>query len=99
MPITTIGIGDGGNEMGMGSFAWEMLADAVGTTARCRANRLPHGDRYTLIAGVSNWAGYALALATTRLRSATDLGRSWNAAGQRDLIDGLIRETPQPSTA
>jgi hypothetical protein len=100
LPITTIGIGDGGNEIGMGSFAWEMLTDAVGgeldavgggPAARivCRT-----ATDHTLIAGVSNWAGYALALAVARLRGATEVGCSWDAAGQRDLIEGLVRETP-----
>jgi len=93
LPITTIGIGDGGNEIGMGSYAWETLTDAVGTEPAARIVCRTSTD-YTLIAGVSNWAGYALALAVARLRDATDLGRSWNAAGQRTLIEGLVRETP-----
>jgi hypothetical protein len=93
LPITSIGIGDGGNEIGMGSYAWEILAEAVGTDPAPRIVCRTATD-HTLIAGVSNWAGYALALAVARLRDATALGRSWNAAVQRDLIEGLVRETP-----
>jgi len=51
--ITTIGIGDGGNELGMGG-----VADAVdlysGKKLSCRTSA-----RFCICAGVSNWAGYA----------------------------------------
>lgn len=55
--VTTIAIGDGGNELGMGSYA-----DAV-------ARFVPHGERvcaalaadYTLVSGVSNWWGWGIA--------------------------------------
>jgi D-glutamate cyclase len=56
-PWTTIGIGDLGNEIGMGSLPYELVAGSV-----------PRGDRiwcrvacdYPIIGGVSNWAGAAL---------------------------------------
>jgi len=51
--ITTIGIGDGGNELGMGG-----VSDAVdrhtGKTLSCRTEA-----DFCICAGVSNWAGYA----------------------------------------
>ncbi len=54
---TVISIGDGGNEMGMGTFRKEILAN------------VPHGDLictaesadYTLASGVSNWWGWGVA--------------------------------------
>ena len=60
----TIGIGDGGNEVGMGR-----VADRVAAT-------VPHGERiasvvatdHLVVAGVSTWGAYALAAAVTQVR-------------------------------
>ncbi|TVQ36848.1 MAG: DUF4392 domain-containing protein [Geminicoccaceae bacterium] len=58
-PAYCIGIGDGGNELGMGSLPLELIAAHIahGEVAACRvpADTL-------VVAGVSNWAGAALAL-------------------------------------
>ncbi len=90
--ITTIGIGDGGNEIGMGCFDWQTLAEAVGSPPAARiAARVP--TDFAVIAGVSNWGGYALALAVGRLCGAAALGRDWNVSAQRMLIETMVRET------
>jgi hypothetical protein len=90
--VTTIGIGDGGNEIGMGRFDWQTLVEAVGSPSAARiAARMP--TDYAIIAGVSNWGGYALALATARLCDAVELGRDWNVATQQTLIETMVRET------
>ncbi len=92
MPITTIGIGDGGNEIGMGVFAWELIVEAIGRGPASRiACRI--ATDFTLLAGVSNWAAYALALATVRLREANNLGRGWDARQERALIEAIVRQT------
>lgn len=91
---TTIGIGDGGNEIGMGRFPWEQIVEAIGDRSAGRiACRI--ATDFTLTAGVSNWAAYALALAVTRLRAAeaSELGRDWHAAGQRRLIEAIVCQT------
>lgn len=58
-PAFRIGIGDGGNELGMGALPAELIAANVrhGAVIACRvpADAL-------VVAGVSNWAGAALAL-------------------------------------
>jgi len=88
-PITTIGIGDGGNEIGMGRFAWEDLAHAVGGGAGGRiACRI--ATDFTLIAGVSNWAAYALALAVGWLRGEATSNRWLKPEGQRELIEKMV---------
>jgi hypothetical protein len=57
--IFTIGIGDGGNEIGMGSIPWLIIAknilNGLGGKVACRIS-----TDATIVAGVSNWAGYAL---------------------------------------
>lgn len=63
-PRTTIGIGDGGNELGMGRLPPEVVADiAHGDEIACRV-RCDH----LIVCGVSNWGAWALigALALVR---------------------------------
>ena len=57
--ILTIGIGDGGNEIGMGSIPWRIIANNIfnrlGGKIACRIK-----SDATIVAGVSNWASYVL---------------------------------------
>ncbi|NWR14453.1 GLUCM protein, partial [Emberiza fucata] len=69
--ITTTGVGDGGNELGMGK-----VKDAV-------KKHIKNGDviacdveaDFTVVAGVSNWGGYAIACALHVLRCCDTHGR------------------------
>jgi hypothetical protein len=92
LPITTIGIGDGGNELGMGQFPWEVLRAAIaqGPAGRvvCRI-----ATDLAIVAGVSNWGGYALAAAIDSLRGSDYFPRHWNAERERRLLEALIRES------
>jgi hypothetical protein len=56
--LTTIGIGDGGNEIGMGKVPWEVIRANVplGGTIACRV-----ATDFLIVAGVSNWGAYGLA--------------------------------------
>ncbi len=85
LPIATIGIGDGGNELGMGSFLWEDLVAAIATGPAGRiACRVPAD--FALLAGTSNWGAYALGLAVARLRGLR-LDSPWlTPEGQQDLL-------------
>ena len=91
--IRTIGIGDGGNEIGMGSIPWQEL--------RHRLNG-PHAARvpcrittdWTIVAGVSNWGGQALAAATLTLSNQTNAARDWTANQQLHLLERLVAEGP-----
>lgn len=53
----TIGIGDGGNELGMGNYRERVEKELVSD----RPFAASVGSDYPLCAGVSNWGGYALA--------------------------------------
>jgi hypothetical protein len=89
LPIATIGIGDGGNEIGLGRFAWEDLVAAIGGDVAGRiACRI--ATDFALIAGTSNWGAYALALAVARLRGEIHSSRWLEPAGQRQLIETLV---------
>jgi hypothetical protein len=90
--ITTIGIGDGGNEIGMGSIAWEVLVEAVTTPPAPRIACRVACD-HLLLAGVSDWGAYGLALATATLRGAATQAADWNAPSQSELIRLLVERT------
>ena len=65
-PWKTIAVGDGGNEIGMGSLARESIARHVehGETIACVTPA-----QHLIVAGVSNWGAYALAGALAALRA------------------------------
>jgi hypothetical protein len=89
--VRTIGVGDGGNELGMGSFPWATLVEAIARgPALLVACRIPAD--HTIVAGVSNWGAYALALAVGRLREAPSAA-SWTAADEGRLIETIVRDT------
>jgi hypothetical protein len=90
--ITTIGMADGGNEIGMGRFAWEIVRQAIRQGPADRVIcRIP--TDYTILAGVSNWAAYAFALSVACLRGRFDLLAGWTADNQRTLIETLVRDS------
>ncbi len=64
-PWETIAIGDGGNEIGMGSLPRELIAQHVdhGETIACITPA-----RYLIVVGVSNWGAYGLLGALAALR-------------------------------
>lgn len=55
--ITRIGIGDGGNEIGMGNIPWNVIAANIHNGAKIACATTVD---YLIVAGVSNWGGYAL---------------------------------------
>jgi D-glutamate cyclase len=64
--VVTIAIGDGGNEIGMGSLPWDVLADNISNGLGGQiACRIPCG--HLIVSGVSNWGAYALASAVNFL--------------------------------
>ena len=88
-PWTTIGVGDGGNEIGMGQIAWDVLSQAI---ARGPAPRIACrvATDHLIIAGVSNWGAQALAAAVAMRRDREDLIASWSVADEQRLIDDLV---------
>jgi hypothetical protein len=89
----TIGIGDGGNEIGMGSIPWADLVQHLGgeTSARI-ACRVPCD--WNIVAGTSNWGAYALAAAVLDLRGMTNLLRPFTAEHQRCVLEAIVENGP-----
>jgi hypothetical protein len=64
--IVSIGIGDGGNEIGMGNINRSVIDSNIidGAKVHCQVR-----TNYLIVAGVSNWGAYALAAGVALLRN------------------------------
>ena len=82
LPIVTIGLADGGNEIGMGRVAWEIVGAAVRSPVAGRIACRISTD-YLILAGVSDWAAYALAASVCVEFGRRDVLGPWNSAEQR----------------
>lgn len=91
LPVTTIGIGDGGNEIGMGTIPWEELQQrVVGGRGGLLACRIP--TDYTIVAGTSNWGAYALAAGALRCRDETRLLEPWDRDEELRVLRALVEQ-------
>jgi len=91
--ITTIGIGDGGNEIGMGSVPWQELRQRLNNASAARTPCRISTD-WTIVAGVSNWGGMALAAATLLLRNRQAILLPWTTKQQLQQLERLVFEGP-----
>lgn len=91
--IHTIGIGDGGNEIGMGSIPWQELHLRLNSPHAARVPCRIATD-WTIVAGVSNWGGQALAAAVLSLTNHTHAARDWTANQQLQLLERLVTDGP-----
>jgi hypothetical protein len=90
-PLTTIGIGDGGNEIGMGKLPRELIARNIpnGGQVACRV-----ATDQLIVAGVSNWGGYALAAGVAHLRGRKLDASLFDSEGERAILDAMVKEGP-----
>ncbi len=87
--VVTIGIADGGNEIGCGSIPWEIIRETtpsgMGGEIACRI-----ATDHTILAGVSNWGAYGLAAAVLHRRNRTQLMNAWDSDTERKRIEHLV---------
>ncbi len=87
--VRTVGVGDGGNELGMGSLGWETLRQRLsGPQAPWIPCRIPAD--WTIVAGVSNWGAQALAAGVCHVLGRQDILESWTAASEEARLQALI---------
>jgi hypothetical protein len=88
--ITTIGIGDGGNEIGMGKIAWNIIRRNIpgGGMVACRVPA-----DHLIVCGVSNWGAYGLAAGTSLLRDALP-DDFFNPAREEVLLQVMVDRGP-----
>ena len=89
LPIRTIGIGDGGNEIGMGSIPRAVLkANIPGNLGELIACRV--ATDWTIACGVSNWGAYALGTAVAWHRGLGGVLGEWTDAREQAVLEALV---------
>ena len=91
--LRSIGIGDGGNEIGMGCIEWHELFQRLPGDSAARVPCRIATD-WNIVAGTSNWGAYALAAATALEKGNTEVLRLWNADHQRHVIQSMVENGP-----
>jgi hypothetical protein len=91
LPCTTIGIGDGGNEIGMGKIPHEIVARDIpnGDLIHCRV-----ATDHLIVAGVSNWGAYALAAGVLLLRGSQPPGDLFDPDRERAILEEMVKAGP-----
>jgi len=87
----TIGIGDGGNEIGMGKIPHETIVKNIpnGDLIHCRVP-----TDHLIVAGVSNWGAYALAAGVYVLRGVKPHADLFDPDREREILEVMVREGP-----
>jgi hypothetical protein len=91
LPVCTIGIGDGGNEIGMGKIPPQVIA-----------RNIPNGEQiacsiptnHLIVAGVSNWGAYALAAGVALLRRQCLPASLFDVERERELLRIMVEQGP-----
>lgn len=87
----TIGIGDGGNEIGMGKVPHETVVKNIpnGDQIHCRVP-----TDHLIVAGVSNWGAYALSAALYVLRGEKPPVDLFDPNRERQILEVMVNEGP-----
>lgn len=90
-PGKTIGIGDGGNEIGMGKIPHETIVKNIpnGDLIHCRVP-----TDHLIVCGVSNWGAYALAAGVYVLRGVKPPSDLFDPDREREILEVMVREGP-----
>ncbi len=87
----TIGIGDGGNEIGMGKIPHETIVKNIpnGDLIHCRVP-----TDHLIVAGVSNWGAYALAAGLFVLLDRKPPADLFDPDREHAILEVMVREGP-----
>ncbi len=87
LPVQTIGIGDGGNEIGMGNVPWDVIRRNIpgGGIVACRTPA-----DHLIVCGVSNWGAYGLAAGVRLLRGAKNDGELFDPQREQELLKIMV---------
>ncbi len=89
--LTTIGIGDGGNEIGMGKIPRDIIGRNIANGALI-ACRVP--TKHLIVCGVSNWGAYALAAGISLLRGKPLDAALFDPAREYAILERMVEEGP-----
>jgi hypothetical protein len=87
----TIGVGDGGNEIGMGKVSWGVIRRNIprGGLIACRV-----ATDHLIVAGVSNWGAYALAAGVALLGDYSPPDDWFDAEKERGILAEMVERGP-----
>jgi hypothetical protein len=87
----TIGIGDGGNEIGMGKVSWDVIRRNIpgGAVIACRV-----ATDYLIVAGVSNWGAYALACGVALARGVRPPDTWFDVGLEEAILSRMVEQGP-----
>ncbi|OYW24355.1 MAG: hypothetical protein B7Z55_02420 [Planctomycetales bacterium 12-60-4] len=91
--VRTVGIGDGGNEIGMGTIPYSELRKRL---VEPQASQIPCriATDWTILAGVSNWGAMALAAAVCWQRGCLDSLRAADRRTEELRLKSLVEQGP-----
>src|ERR1700724_3269416 len=89
--LTTIGIGDGGNEIGMGKIPWDVIRGNIPSGARVPC-RVPTDQ--LIVAGARTWGGYGLAAGVWPLRGKRPPAGLFDGDRERELLQLMVERGP-----
>jgi hypothetical protein len=89
--VETIGIGDGGNEIGMGKVAWDIIRRNIpgGGLIACRV-----ATKHLIVAGISNWGAYGLAAGIRLLRGAPADPGLFDSKKEFEILETMVEAGP-----
>jgi hypothetical protein len=88
--IRTIGIGDGGNEIGMGKIPWEVIRRNIpgGDIVACRV-----ATERLIVCGISNWGAYGLGAGVALVRG-TRQPALFDPALEKWILEKMVQAGP-----
>ena len=89
--VNSIGIGDGGNEIGMGKIRHETIVKNIpnGDLIHCRV-----ATDHLIVAGVSNWGAYGLAAGVALLRGQQLPAELFDPDREREILQVMVERGP-----
>jgi hypothetical protein len=89
--VNTFGIGDGGNEIGMGKIPHETIVKNIpnGDLIHCRV-----ATDHLIVAGVSNWGAYGLAAGVALLRGRELPAELFDPDREREILQVMVERGP-----
>lgn len=89
--VRTIGIGDGGNEIGMGKISWDIIRQNIpgGAIVACRVP-----TDLLIVSGISNWGAYGLAAGVRLLRGQPLDAALLDTERERAILEAMVKRGP-----
>ena len=89
--VVTVGVGDGGNEIGMGKIPWSVIRRNIpnGGLVACRTP-----TDHLIVCGVSNWGAYGLAAGVRILKGASLDEDLFDPEREKEILEVIVEKGP-----